>query len=87
MCGGHLLKFLDSHVRHKEGKKMTVNLQRSRVSCNKQYKKKSTDKKKKLKARKYITRQGRHLKKEIFAIVLMCNGYVLFKVPRSNVLD
>jgi hypothetical protein len=32
-------------------------------------------------------KQGRHLKKEIFVVILVSNGDVLFKVPTLNVLD
>jgi hypothetical protein len=33
MCSCHLLKFLNNHVGHKEGREMTVNLQSGRVKC------------------------------------------------------
>ena len=36
MCGSHLLKFLDSHVGHKKGGEMTINLRRRRVPYKKQ---------------------------------------------------
>ena len=83
MCGGHLLKFLDSHVRHMKGKKMTVNMQRREVPCKKQDLKLKEDKKNECKEMK---QRARHLKKEII-VVLVGNEDVLFEVPSLNVLD
>ena len=37
MCGGHLLKFLNSHVDHKIGRKMTINLRSKKMPYEKQY--------------------------------------------------
>ena len=86
MCGCNLLKFLNSHVRHKKGRKMTINLQRRRVS-----RKKIEGTTKKIKAKmgtmklKNMVRE--HLMKEIFAIILVSNGDILFEVTRANGLD
>ena len=85
MCSCHLVRFLGSHIRDNKGRKMLINLRRRKVSCKKQDIKYYT--KWRWKQINLETWQGRHFMKEIFSLILVSNGDVLFNVLNSNVID